>query len=236
MGVPEAGVTQVPGQPNQHSRVIMVDVAVLISGNGTNLQSLINSCSDDNFPARIALVISNNPHAKGLIRARAAGIPTKIVNHRHFENRELFEESLHKVLKDNRIKLICLAGFMRILGANFINLWRNRILNIHPSLLPSFKGLHTHERALEAGVLFTGCTVHFVNPELDDGPIIAQAVIAINNDDTPDSLAAKVLIKEHAIYPLALKLVAEGRIRVVGNKVTIKGVTYASECMISPIT
>jgi len=129
-----------------------------------------------------------------------------------------------------------LAGFMRILGANFINLWRNRILNIHPSLLPSFKGLHTHERAIESGVLFTGCTVHFVNPELDDGPIIAQAVIAINADDTPDSLAAKVLKKEHIIYPQALKLVTEGRIRVVGNKVTMKNVIYAKECMINPIT
>ena len=214
----------------------MVDVAVLISGTGTNLQSLINSCGDHNSPARITLVISNNPHAEGLNRAKAADIPTKVINHRNFKSRDLFEERLHEVLKDNGVKLVCLAGFMRILGANFINLWRNRILNIHPSLLPSFKGLHTHERAIESGVLFTGCTVHFVNPELDDGPIIAQAVIAINADDTPDSLAAKVLKKEHIIYPQALKLVTEGRIRVVGNKVTMKNVIYAKECMINPIT
>lgn len=214
----------------------MVDVAVLISGTGTNLQSLINSCGDHNSPARITLVISNNPHAEGLNRAKAAGIPTKVINHRNFKSRDLFEERLHEVLKDNGVKLVCLAGFMRILGANFINLWRNRILNIHPSLLPSFKGLHTHERAIESGALFTGCTVHFVNPELDDGPIIAQAVIAINADDTPDSLAAKVLKKEHIIYPQALKLVTEGRIRVVGNKVTMKNVIYAKECMINPIT
>lgn len=213
----------------------MVDVAVLISGSGTNLQALIDACADDDFPARIALVISNNPGVKGLERAEKAGIPTKVINHRDFENREAFDEKLHEALKECDAKLICLAGFMRILDARFVNRWRNRMLNIHPSLLPSFKGLHTQERALEAGVRFTGCTVHFVNPELDDGPIIAQAVIAINSEDTADTLSAKVLEKEHIIYPQALKLVADGKVRVVGNKVTIKGTEFADASIINPI-
>jgi len=213
----------------------MVDVAVLISGSGTNLQALIDACADDDFPARIALVISNNPGVKGLERAEKAGIPTKVINHRDFENREAFDEKLHEALKECDAKLICLAGFMRILDARFVNRWRNRMLNIHPSLLPSFKGLHTQERALEAGVRFTGCTVHFVNPELDDGPIIAQAVIAINSEDTANTLSAKVLEKEHIIYPQALKLVADGKVRVVGNKVTIKGTEFADASIINPI-
>jgi|TARA_R110002096_G_scaffold416576_1_gene619188 phosphoribosylglycinamide formyltransferase 1 len=213
----------------------MVDVAVLISGSGTNLQALIDACADGDFPARIALVISNNPGVKGLERAEAAGIATKVINHRDFESREAFDEKLHEALKESGVKLICLAGFMRILDARFVNRWRNRMLNIHPSLLPSFKGLHTQERALEAGVRFTGCTVHFVNPELDDGPIIAQAVIAIGADDDADTLSAKVLEKEHIIYPQALKLVAEGRIRVVGNKVTIKDADFASGSIVNPL-
>lgn len=210
----------------------MVDVAVLISGSGTNLQALIDNCARDDFPARIVLVISNNPDAKGLERAEKAGIPTKVINHRDYPDRETYDDQLHDALKECGAKLICLAGFMRILDARFVNRWRNRMLNIHPSLLPSFKGLHTHERAIEAGVRFTGCTVHFVNPELDDGPIITQAVVAINPDDGADALAAKVLEKEHIIYPQALRLVAEGRVRVVGNKVTIRDAEYAEmECV-----
>ncbi|MDG1708533.1 MAG: phosphoribosylglycinamide formyltransferase, partial [Emcibacteraceae bacterium] len=161
----------------------MVDVAVLISGSGTNLQALIDNCALDDFPANIVMVISNNPDVKGLERAKSAGIPTRVVNHRDFDSREAFDDRLHEVLNDCGAKLICLAGFMRILDARFVNRWRNRMLNIHPSLLPSFKGLHTHERAIEAGVRFTGCTVHFVNPELDDGHIIVQAAVAINPDE-----------------------------------------------------
>lgn len=213
----------------------MVDVAVLISGSGTNLQALIDACESDDFPARIALVISNNPGVKGLERAEKAGIPTKVINHRDFESREAFDDQLHEALNECGAKLICLAGFMRILDARFVNRWRNRMLNIHPSLLPAFKGLHTQERALEAGVRFTGCTVHFVNPELDDGPIIAQAAIAISAEDDPETLAAKVLEKEHIIYPQALKLVAEGKVRVVGNKVTIKGAKFADDSIINPV-
>ncbi len=213
----------------------MVDVAVLISGGGTNLQALIDACAEDDFPANIKLVISNNPRAKGLERAKKAGISTKVINHRDYETREDFDDQIHEALNECGVKLICLAGFMRILDARFVNRWRNRMLNIHPSLLPSFKGLHTQERALEAGVRFTGCTVHFVNPELDDGPIITQAAIAINPDDTAETLATKVLEKEHIIYPQALKLVAEGRVRVVGNRVTIREADYANESIINPI-
>lgn len=210
----------------------MVDVAVLISGSGTNLQALIDNCAHDDFPANIVLVISNNPGAKGLERAEKAGIATKVINHRDYDDRETYDDQLHEALKEADVKLICLAGFMRILDARFVNRWRNRMLNIHPSLLPSFKGLHTHERAIEAGVQFTGCTVHFVNPELDDGPIIAQAVVAINPNEGADKLAERVLSQEHIIYPQALRLVAEGRVRVVGNKVTIRDAEYAEmECV-----
>lgn len=213
----------------------MVDVAVLISGSGTNLQALIDACADDDFPARIVLVISNNPGVKGLERAEKAGIPTKVINHRDYDNRESFDEKINEALNESGAKLICLAGFMRILDARFVNRWRNRMLNIHPSLLPSFKGLHTQERALEAGVRFTGCTVHFVNPELDDGPIITQATVAIDPGDDPEVLAAKVLEMEHIIYPQALKLVAEGRVRVVGNRVTISGADYSDDSIINPV-
>jgi len=213
----------------------MIDIAVLISGGGTNLQALIDACARDDFPARIALVISNNPGVKGLERAEKAGIATTVINHRDFETREAFDDQLHEALNDCGAKLICLAGFMRILDARFVNRWRNRMINIHPSLLPSFKGLHTQERALEAGVYFSGCTVHFVNPELDDGPIITQAALAINPSETADELAARVLELEHIIYPQALRLVAEGRVRVVGNKVTISGAEYSDQKIINPV-
>ena len=213
----------------------MINVAVLISGGGTNLQALIDACADDAFPARIVKVISNNPDVKGLERAEKAGIATQVINHRDYESREAFDDQLHEALNACGAKLICLAGFMRILDARFVNRWRNRMLNIHPSLLPSFKGLHTQERALEAGVRFTGCTVHFVNPELDDGPIITQAALLINPDETADQLSERVLELEHIIYPQALRLVAEGRVRVVGNRVTINNVEYADQKIVNPI-
>ncbi|MCP5380736.1 MAG: phosphoribosylglycinamide formyltransferase [Kordiimonadaceae bacterium] len=213
----------------------MVNVAVLISGGGTNLQALIDACADKSFPARIALVISNNPGVKGLERAEKAGIPTKVINHRDYKSREEFDDKLHEALLESGTELICLAGFMRILDTRFVNRWKNKILNIHPSLLPSFKGLHTQERALEAGVRFTGCTVHFVNPELDDGPIIIQAAVAINPDDDADTLAAKVLTQEHIIYPQALRLVAEGRTQVDGSRVIIRDANYATQKIINPI-
>ncbi len=212
----------------------MLDVAVLISGRGSNLQALIDACAQPDFPARIVAVISNNPGAGGLERANAANIPTAVVNHRDFEDRESFENAVDEELKNFKAKFICLAGFMRILDGRFVNRWKDRILNIHPSLLPSFKGLHTQERALEAGVRFTGCTVHIVRPEMDDGPIILQAALAVDPEDDADNLSSKVLELEHIIYPEALKLIALGRVSISGNKAIIDKARYPEKGVISP--
>lgn len=212
----------------------MLDVAVLISGRGSNLQALIDACAQPDFPARIVAVISNNPGAGGLERAKAANIPTAVVNHRDFEDRESFENAVDEELKNFKAKFICLAGFMRILDGRFVNRWKDRILNIHPSLLPSFKGLHTQERALEAGVRFTGCTVHIVRPEMDDGPIILQAALAVDPEEDADNLSAKVLELEHIIYPEALKLIALGRVSISGNKAIIDKASYPEKGLISP--
>ncbi|HEC00542.1 MAG TPA: phosphoribosylglycinamide formyltransferase [Sphingomonadales bacterium] len=212
----------------------MLDVAVLISGRGSNLQALIDACAQPDFPARIVAVISNNPGAGGLERAKVANIPTAVVNHRDFEDRESFENAVDEELKNFKAKFICLAGFMRILDGRFVNRWKDRILNIHPSLLPSFKGLHTQERALEAGVRFTGCTVHIVRPEMDDGPIILQAALAVDPEDDADNLSAKVLELEHIIYPEALKLIALGRVSISGNKAIIDKASYPEKGVISP--
>ncbi len=212
----------------------MLNVAVLISGRGSNLQALIDACARDDFPARLTVVISNNPDAYGLERAKAAGIPTAIVNHRDYDSRDDFENAIDGELKSHDAKFICLAGFMRLLDVRFVNRWKDRILNIHPSLLPSFKGLHTQERALEAGVRFTGCTVHIVRPEMDDGPIILQAAVAVDPEDDPDNLSAKVLQLEHIIYPEALKLIALGRVSITGNKAIIDKADYPEQGLISP--
>jgi len=212
----------------------MLDVAVLVSGQGSNLQALIDACAAPDFPARIVAVISNNPGCYGLERAKQAGIQASVVDHRAFEDRESFENALDEELKKYKAKFICLAGFMRLLDARFVNRWKDRILNIHPSLLPSFKGLHTQERALEAGVRFTGCTVHIVRPEMDDGPIILQAAVAMNAEDSAETLSAKVLELEHIIYPEALKLMAMGRVSISGNKAIIEKATYPEDALISP--
>lgn len=212
----------------------MLDVAVLVSGRGSNLQALIDACADADFPARIVVVVSNNPDAYGLERARKAGIPTAVVNHRDYDSRQEFEIALEAQLKAHKAKFICLAGFMRILDSRFVNHWKDRILNIHPSLLPSFKGLHTQQRALEAGVRFTGCTVHIVRPEMDDGPIILQAAVAVDPEDDPDRLSARMLEQEHIIYPEALKLIALGRVTITGNKAVIEKATYPQTALISP--
>ncbi len=196
-------------------------IAVLISGRGSNLQSLIDAAAAGELGAEIALVISNVPDAPGLERAARTGIPTETVDHRDFEGREPFEDALHAALSGRSIELVCLAGFMRLLTDNFVGKWRDRLINIHPSILPAFKGLHTHERAIEAGVRFSGCTTHFVTPEMDDGPIIAQAVVPVLQGDTPGDLAARILAEEHKLYPLAVRLIAEGRAKVAGNKVEI---------------
>ncbi|MBL4800598.1 MAG: phosphoribosylglycinamide formyltransferase [Emcibacter sp.] len=212
----------------------MLDVAVLISGRGSNLQALIDACAEEGFPARIVAVIANNPGAGGLDKAKVANIPTSVVNHRDFEDREAFENALDAELKKYKAKFICLAGFMRLLDARFVNRWKDRILNIHPSLLPSFKGLHTQERALESGVRFTGCTVHIVRPEMDDGPIILQAALAVDPEDDADSLSNKVLELEHLIYPESLKLIALGRVRISGNRAIIEEADYPKKGLISP--
>lgn len=194
-------------------------VAVLISGRGSNMEALIEAARDASFPAEIALVFSNRPDAQGLNKAREAGLVTDVIDHRPFgADREVFEHALHEKLEANRIDLVCLAGFMRLLTPWLVGRWENRILNIHPALLPSFKGVHTHERALAAGVKIHGATVHFVVPEMDSGPIIAQAAVPVHDADTPETLAARVLAVEHRIYPLALKLVAEDRVRIADGR------------------
>jgi phosphoribosylglycinamide formyltransferase 1 len=182
------------------------------------MAALIAAARAPEFPAEIALALSNRSDAGGLALARQAGIATAVVDHKIYAGRDEFEGSMQKLLDIHRIELICLAGFMRILSAPFASRWRGRMLNIHPSLLPAFPGLGTHARALEAGVKIHGCTVHFVEPELDSGPIIAQAALDVSDDDTAETLGARVLEREHALYPAALALVAAGRVVVDGAR------------------
>lgn len=208
--------------------------AVLISGRGSNLAALIAACARPGARAEIALVISNRPDAAGLEHARAAGIPVEIIDHRRYLAREEFDRYLSTSLEHADITLICLAGFMRLLSAWFTERWRDRLLNMHPSLLPAFLGLDTHRRALAAGVRFSGCTVHFVRADLDAGPIIVQGVVPVHPDDTPESLAARVLAAEHRCYPLALELVASGRARVEGERVVIGGAATPDVLVINP--
>ncbi len=194
-------------------------VAVLISGRGSNMAALIEAAKADDYPAEITLVVSNRPDAAGLARAREAGIATAIVDHTRFgEDREAFELALDAALAAQRIELVCLAGFMRRLTPGFVSRWSGRMLNIHPALLPQFKGLHTHRRALAAGVKRHGATVHFVVPEIDAGPIVAQDWIDVRDDDTEESLAARVLEIEHRIYPRALRALAEGRASLTSSR------------------
>lgn len=204
-------------------------IGVLISGRGSNLKSLIDACAADDFPAEIVLVISNNPGAGGLQYAEDAKIPTRVINHRAYDGRESFDAALDDALRAAGVELVCNAGFMRILTAGFVEKWRDRQLNIHPSLLPAFKGLNVHERVIETGVRLTGCTVHFVRAEMDDGPIVAQAAVPVLTDDTPGDVAARVLKAEHLLYPFALRLVAEGKAFVSEERVKITGVAQAPE-------
>ncbi len=187
-------------------------VAILISGRGANMGALIAAAKEPDYPAEIVLVLSNRPEAGGLRRASAEGIATVVVDHTDFgKDREAFERAVQAHLESHGIDIVCLAGFMRLFTASFVSRWNGRMINVHPALLPSFKGLHTHERALEAGVKIHGATVHFVIPEVDSGPIIAQAAVPVLDDDTPDALAARVLAAELRLYPLALGLVAGGK-------------------------
>ncbi|MDJ1157156.1 phosphoribosylglycinamide formyltransferase [Chelatococcus sp. SYSU_G07232] len=194
--------------------------AILISGRGSNMTALIEAARDPQYPADIVLVLSNRPEAAGLARATAAGIATAVIDHKLFgKDRAAFDQALDSVLAEHGIELVCLAGFMRVLTPWFVERWTGRMLNVHPSLLPAFRGLDTHRRALEAGVREHGCTVHFVVPELDAGPIIRQAALPVLPGDTEETLAARVLAQEHVIYPAALAQVASGKARLEGDHV-----------------
>ena len=190
------------------------NVVVLISGSGSNLQALIDSIAQDGNPARIAAVISNRADAYGLVRAQNAGIQTRVLDHKQFDGREAFDAALVEAIDGFDPQLVVLAGFMRILTPGFVNHYTGRLLNIHPSLLPKYKGLHTHQRALEAGDREHGCSVHFVTEELDGGPLVVQAVVPVESGDTPESLAQRVHSQEHHIYPLAMRWFAEGRLKL----------------------
>ncbi len=194
-------------------------VGILISGRGSNMVSLVEAAQAPGFPAEIVLVLSNRPEAGGLARAEAAGIPTRVVDHKSFADRPSFDAALHAELIAAGVELVCLAGFMRIFSDGFVETWAGRMINIHPSLLPLFRGTHTHAQALAAGVRLHGCTVHYVVPELDAGPIIAQAAVPVLPGDDPDTLADRVIVEEHRLYPQALELVASGRARLDGERV-----------------
>ena len=196
-------------------------LGVLISGSGTNLQALIDDCDRADAESEIVLVLSNRADAFGLTRAERAGLSHCVIDHREYDSREAFEQALTEALEASGVELVCLAGFMRVLTADFVERWRDRLINIHPSLLPAFKGLDTHARAIEAGVRIAGCTVHFVRPEVDSGPIIVQAAVPVLPDDTAETLAARVLREEHRCLPLAVRLIAQGRVSVVGERCVI---------------
>ena len=205
----------------------MLRVAVLLSGRGSNLQALIDAAREMDYPAAIVHAISNVPDAPGLKRAQDSGIATTVVDHRDFDSREDFDKAVSGVLRDCDAELVCLAGFMRILTAGFVDEWENRLLNIHPSLLPAFKGLHAQQQALDAGVRLAGCSVHFVRLGMDEGPIVAQAAVPVLGGDDADKLSARILFEEHKLYPMAVRLIAEDRVRVCDDRVYLD--TDASE-------
>ena len=206
-------------------------VGVLISGRGSNLQALIDAAADPGYPAEIVLVISNRPEAAGLQRATQAGIPHQSIAER---DRAGFAAAADTALRHHGVELVALAGFMRLLDAGFVERWRDRMVNIHPSLLPAFPGLHPQRQALAAGVRFSGCTVHFVRVEVDTGPIIAQAVVPVHDDDDEERLSARILAAEHQLYPLALRLYAEGRLKIAGNKVVVAGGVTPDLAVLNP--
>ena len=199
-------------------------VAVLISGRGSNMTALINAARDAGYPAEIVLVMSNKAEAAGLDFARAMGIATAVIEHRTFgKDRAAFDAALQATLEAHKVEIVCLAGFMRLLTPELCEKWTGRMINIHPALLPSFKGLDTHQRAIDAGVRIHGCTTHFVTPGMDEGPIILQAAVPVLESDTEEDLALRVLQEEHRIYPLTLKLLATGALEIIGNKVSGAG-------------
>jgi len=208
-------------------------VGVLISGRGSNMSSLIAAAENPGFPAEIAVVVANRPDAAGLAAARAAGVPAFAVDHKSFANKADFEAAMTEVLEDHEVELVALAGFMRLLSGVFIDRWRDRLINVHPSLLPAYRGLDTHARAIADGALVAGCSVHFVRPEMDAGPVIAQAVVPVLPGDDADALSARVLKAEHRLYPHALALVASGRARVSEDRVIFDGVGFDPDAMLS---
>jgi phosphoribosylglycinamide formyltransferase-1 len=209
-------------------------VAILISGRGSNMVALIEAAKAVDYPAEIALVISNRGDAGGLAHAQAAGIATQVIDHKKFGSREQFEHELQRSLEANGIDIVCLAGFMRLLTPWLVSRWNHRMINIHPALLPSYKGLDTHERALADGVRIHGATVHFVVPEMDSGPIIIQGAVGVRDDDTPDTLAGRVIVVEHQIYATALRLVAAGNVKIVDGRCQIAGAMEPKTPLISP--
>lgn len=210
-------------------------LAILISGRGSNMQALLAACRSGAVAADPSLVLSNRAEAAGLALAEAAGVPTRIVPHRAFGERADFDAALDEALRRAGIEFVCLAGFMRLLTRDFIEAWRDKLINIHPSLLPAFPGLDTHRRALAAGVKFAGCTVHFVRFEADTGPIIAQAAVPVLASDDEARLAARVLEAEHRLYPLALGLVAAGKVRVEGEQAIVEGAKPAAQMLLNPM-
>ncbi|MFD1332745.1 phosphoribosylglycinamide formyltransferase [Methylopila musalis] len=209
-------------------------VAVLVSGRGSNMAALIDAARDPAYPAEIVAVISNRPGAGALVIAARAGIATAVVDHKAYPDRTSFDAELDRVVRDFQPDVVCLAGFMRILTDGFIEGWGDRLINIHPALLPSFKGLDTHARALEAGVRLHGCTVHVVTPEMDSGPVIAQAAVPVLDGDDEAALAARVLAAEHRLYPHALALWATGALRLTNGRVTGADAARAPEALIWP--
>jgi phosphoribosylglycinamide formyltransferase-1 len=222
-------------RPGSHRGVSKPRVAILISGRGSNMAALIEAAKVDGFPAEIAVVISNRADAGGLALASAGGIPTVTIESKPFgKDRAGFEVALQSALDAHGIELICLGGFMRLFTAEFVQRWYGKMLNIHPSLLPSFPGLEPHAQALKAGVKVSGATVHFVTPETDAGPIVMQGVVVVRDDDTPDTLSERILEIEHRIYPDALRLLASGKLRLDGATCRLEGEASSSATLVSP--
>jgi len=210
-------------------------LGVLISGRGSNMAALIRAAAEPGFPAEIVLVIANRADAGGLETASKAGIATAIIDHKAFSGREPFEAAMDTALDAAGVELVCLAGFMRLLTASFVERRLGRMINIHPSLLPAFKGLHVQRQALAAGVRIAGCTVHFVTPDMDSGPILVQAAVPVLPDDDEDTLAARILKAEHRCYPQAVRLIAEGRVRLEGDLARIGASSDETEMLVSPL-
>jgi phosphoribosylglycinamide formyltransferase 1 len=209
-------------------------LAILISGRGSNMMALVEAARAPGYAAEVVTVLSNRADAAGLAWARAQGIPTTTIDHRAYPSREAFDAAIDAVLEDTGVELVALAGFMRLQSAPFVRKWHGRQVNVHPSLLPLFKGLHPQRQALEVGVRISGCTVHFVSEDMDAGPIIAQAAVPVLDSDTPDTLAARILVAEHRIYPLAVQLVARGHARLDGARVVLEAGVNQAQLLCSP--